>query len=626
MWFIYTILLIIVSIWLLFYIKTKEGFDNLTVESCDILRNNYTGKYSNKANDILDNNRIKEFKPVLESKIGLEDACYINNDPDNVKDVFMSDKTCSKEDPYWSSIDFIKDVKPSEQVLGTKYDKFDRCVFEIDKSKINNKSLDKFWQSWADEISTCDRITKSIKEENDVLNKKHAKLIGEFKNNESTIMNLNGNILGKNKQILELRKEIQDLQKDLVNKNEKYKTMSTAVGNADSIYNKLVNEKTAQISKLNNALKEIQKSFDELLPQYNKSKAEAEKLYGDIKELQDKIKPLAEQLNILYREVDTITKQREAILKDYRIKEEEKTNALARRKTAENNLQICNTTKEQLEKERNKVETDLNNCLIEIKEIETQLQRCESEKYQRDIEFNKLTKTFTKLKLLLNQSKTIYNTLVNKTIDEENKFKETQKAFPYLSCNEFIQKNKIANDTIVKCDKNVKETESKIEEIKKVIDQTEGALDKCEAFKEESRTKSTIILPHYVESCGDCSQACNDIYGFNGSFIMYNKQYSVCECSYTASDAFLDKTRVNNQAIVDKFVKGMPEMLVPPELECKKYENGKIGCLYKSIFFTNNQRFPGYQIICDEICGAKDTLSTINYGNNRLKLLCSKGC
>jgi peptidoglycan hydrolase CwlO-like protein len=625
MWYIYIILLIvlIVSIWLLFYIKIKEGFDNLTVESCDILRNNYNGKYLNKANDILDNNRIKEFKPVLESKAGLENACYINNDPDNVKDVFMSDKTCSKEDPYWASIDFIKDVKPSEQVLGTKYDKFDRCVFEIDKSKISNKSLDKFWESWADEISICDRITKSIQEENDMLNKKHQKLVGEYNSNENIIMNLNGNIIGKNKQILDLRNEIKELQENLVKKNEEYKTILASVGRAELIYDKLVKDKTAHISKLNNALKELQKSFNEILPQYTKSKEEAEKLYKDIKELRDKIKPLTEELNQLYREVDTIIKKNEAILQELRIKEEEKTNALAKRKTLENNLSICNTTKEQLEKERNRVEKELEDCLIQTKEIESQLQRCESEKYQRDIEFDKLTKMFTKLKILLNQSKTIYNTLVNKTIDEETKFKETQKAFPYTSCKEFIEKNKIANNTITKCDKSVKETESKIEEIKKVIDETKGALDKCEAFKEESRTKTTIILPHYVPSCGDCSQACNDIYGFKGSFITYNKEYAACECSYTASDAYLDKSRANNQAIVDKFSKGMPKILVDSSFDCKKYDNGKIGCVYNNGFYKNNQYYTGYQFIYDGICGANDTLSFSVVNNN---LVCKKAC
>lgn len=606
----YSILIVIAIVSLLcyyYYRRRLEKFDNLTVDSCNVLSNRYDGEYSNTAKNVLDNNRIKEFKPVLDTEV-LEDnveMCYMNNDAKSgMKDVFMVDKECSKNDPYFNSFDFITDVQPSEKILGTKYDKFDRCVLKIDKSKIDNDSLDRFWKTWGEETDICDRTTKSIKERNTVLKQKQKDLLSIYNKNEMIKMDLNMLITSRNKSMYDLKNQIEELHIKLQKTNEDYTEKAKMIGEGEKTYSSLVDSSNRQLNNLNNKKAELEKAISLIRPTFTKTKEAAETLYNDIKNLNDKIRPLKEEYNKVIKKVAEISSKREQAFKEIQLKEEEKAVLLATTAQKQNDLANCERIQRELKDQRDALSIELDNCIKEIIDLEKRLQRCRLETSNREQEYNVLNATYNKLKTLLNESKRIYNKVVNDTNIETSKFEETKKQYPYTSCIEFYEKSRIAKDTIAKCDADTANLDKKIDMIQNVLDKNDNALEACDKHTQELMIYRYIISPHYVKNpnCKSCDNLCANIYGRKGEAMRYNETIKSCECVYIGSKSQSKLTRINNDDIINSMRSG--GIKKDFDAKCQRYDNGGIGCIFADRWGNNP-----YQMVLNEVCHPNNTIS-----------------
>ena len=163
---------------------TTTGQDIVTsfaIEKCDILRSQQSlqdGYAEALQTEFLDGLRLTKFKPK-HSETNSNIHCFLFNDKaNNYYDLAMTSPPnidpCTKQNPLFSSSDFIKNVYSDTSPTDMFTFDLRKCVLEIDPSKVNDNTLSKFWSNVAsndcsintqglrNELSSCQQNLKNL--------------------------------------------------------------------------------------------------------------------------------------------------------------------------------------------------------------------------------------------------------------------------------------------------------------------------------------------------------------------------------------------------------------------------------------------------------------------------------
>ena len=154
-------------------------YDKSGVERCEALYANLSERanMSTKALEVMDNYvlglRLREWKPkdpIASSnyKPGYS-YCYMYYDSNNdVVDPIIKDKFCDKTNSIFNNTPMVSSIFLDDQRDRTHSLPYQKCIVEIDPSKVTTSNLDKFWSSIGDQqchslYATSQSKTKDLK-------------------------------------------------------------------------------------------------------------------------------------------------------------------------------------------------------------------------------------------------------------------------------------------------------------------------------------------------------------------------------------------------------------------------------------------------------------------------------
>lgn len=365
-------LIICILLAIILYVKVSKNTEHFSVigknakdvfrsefgdSTCDLLNNeNLAGDGKLMARQYISGNRIRQYKPKDDS-IDDSNKCYINYDTDNrSKDYILSDRSCSKDDPFFKNVNFIKNVYVDDKPEKTNNVSVNKCVLEIDKSKVNAVSLQKFWDSVGS--SECIQINKSILEYNKTLkdkldynNQVYGKQVIQYEDDLKFLDNQKRIISNFENEISELKNLIQSTEKDYENKNQETNDLITLAKKTDSSFK-------VQIQDLSKSYK---KSTDDYEVLYNdnltltKAKSELDSKYSD---LQDKFNILKKNYNLVTTYTNAFTIENNQLLDAYN-------NLLIAIVQLDKDIAICKDNSESCE--------ILSDCLSQINQLNSEI-------------------------------------------------------------------------------------------------------------------------------------------------------------------------------------------------------------------------------------------------------------
>lgn len=182
-------------------------------ESCDYLRtenNQMEQKTIDTMHAVLNGFRLNKWKPTTDTdnKNKNKKYCYLYDDKENhMKDIMM-DSVPGGCDGF-KNYEIVSDAFTTNHVDRTHTIPIQKCVLEIDPTKLVDSNLNAFWDSW--NHNRCEYLTTKykhdIREEQDVLNalKKeygilsnnnmsYDALLADLKRNEALCLNSNANL------------------------------------------------------------------------------------------------------------------------------------------------------------------------------------------------------------------------------------------------------------------------------------------------------------------------------------------------------------------------------------------------------------------------------------------------
>ena len=254
-------------------LKSKFG-----IEACSIL-NNQNLSMSNQvaANSYIPTGRFRKWKPLTHANTKASanvntsgiTHCYINNDLSaNEADYFMSGRKCSKEDPTFVNIAFIKDVFPDGQAQTTTSATPEKCVFEIDNDKVNTDSLNAFWGS----LGPTDCIQKNkylidlgnkLIETRRNLIAKQAQLVSHTESQASQIKSQQNVLQNLSDNVDDLHKDIDDVNHSITLTSKDKNTLQYELDNYVTLCASRKSELETKIATCSAALSQTTTSYND---------------------------------------------------------------------------------------------------------------------------------------------------------------------------------------------------------------------------------------------------------------------------------------------------------------------------------------------------------------------------
>ena len=564
---LYASLLLLAILYLLYsHMNVRERFSlNLTnlkkgigAEKCEILIPPVSDP---KVTNIMESGRIRSWKPTTGVDKTYNEYCFTNmNDP------FMADKSCSKDSKIFESTPFIKSVRLDDTLTQTKYAKDQKCVMEIDRSKVNEKSLNDWWTTWTSE-NECEQINKKIINTNIYLKKEKQKSIETLEELVNT-KRTNENI------IAQLIQEIKEMGIMLKNKEEIVNKLTTE-------YNQLL----AKMNEINDQFVKVKKTSEDIMTNLRNKKVKVDIEHADIKniwdELNNKIKILEREKELnrkQYLEMQikysNMMKEFSKKQKEYEIKfqtfqslRDENTTCQAELKTETENYSRCKINLDSRKIVLKNEVIALQNCQVLKKKCDTDtaaalrnLEEAKKELEKIKIAKEKCYREYNKCMAALKEVEASYQ------IEKEN-FAESRRLRPYESCKQFTDKTKTNKEYIIKCNRNEKDVQDykkQIIDIQKLLNGMNT--DSCEKAIADLRVNN-IAISHLLPcnggaaSCQSCEQLCKTINGREGTAIgtVYDlgvnpNGRNACICQYVGTKNHIPISQRNNDNVVNNWL------------------------------------------------------------------------
>ena len=290
------IIIIVCFIVLLFIRKSKEHFMDLETpsdlvslrtdfapETCDVLQSFDLDQNNLEIqNTYLSANRIRKLKKEGHNE---SNSCYIDDDPKNgIQDYVMKNASCDFNNGMFQNVPFITDVYSDDKKDRSRNFPVNKCVFNIDPTKINTNSLNAFWSNLTD--LECQQqsmaLSNDIQSYIDQVSQCHGYLYLE----DDTLRTLQNQINDKNIVTQELE-------------NTKYNLQQTVQKLLDNI-----NELADDAKRLNDKINQMQGSLETCLKDKSMNKSDWKSKYAKLK---SDYATLMERLTLLQQEFNRLT-------------------------------------------------------------------------------------------------------------------------------------------------------------------------------------------------------------------------------------------------------------------------------------------------------------------------------
>lgn len=249
------------------------------IESCDILRPTDDLEMDGKSQDMmrsaLDGHRINAYKPQKGDPVAEENGynpnamsyCYMYNDrPNNMQDYMLdpSNGGCSMNNILFKNMPFINKVYSTPVKDDTHAVPVEKCVLEMDGTKITTENLNAFWGNFGE--SSCEGISEPIRTDIKKVETEKREIEQDLKALLAEIEKY-GEDLEKNKGDLTICQEKkQKKESDLKDKTTEYHTtyekyIETRDAYADNV--KKHEDKTARQDELTSSVADYEKLVDQ---------------------------------------------------------------------------------------------------------------------------------------------------------------------------------------------------------------------------------------------------------------------------------------------------------------------------------------------------------------------------
>lgn len=390
-----TVLIIIVFVYT--PTKYKEHFsttDNLTTlqtdfasytaqaapETCNLLAAqsfDIDKKNIEIQNTYLSANRIRKLKK--ENSI-TNNSCYIDNDPKNgIQDYVMKNSTCDKTNAIFKNVPFITDVYSDDKKDRSRNFPVNKCVFDVDPTKINTNSLNAFWNNMQD----VECLQQSMALSNDI------------QSYIDQLFQCHGNLYLQDDMLKVLKAQVNDrntVTQELENvKYDLTQTIQNLLANIQELADDTtrINTQIEQIqSSLKTCLDDKSKNKNDWIDKHTTLKTKYSTLLERLAMLKKQFDKLTEDLKICHKQLDKVNKQIgiwqkehnlmqpafQIIVKNLKVAEDQlaqiKKDLAAcniKKNACEKELFKVNATIDDLQNKYNKCKTDLNVCVPDQK-------------------------------------------------------------------------------------------------------------------------------------------------------------------------------------------------------------------------------------------------------------------
>ena len=537
-----------------------------SIQPCSILNNSK----HDIADRVLGNNRIKKYDPISGGINNNIETCYINYDrKSGIADNFMGDKKCSMSEEYWQkqkSNGLINNVYNSTEHVSSKYDSFNRCIIEINKDGINDKSLDDFWYEWGDQDKICDRIDGN---NSAILEEVKKVYFAAFEMNKDILhqidtikINLHKNYFSNDN----VCKDIKDVNcHDCIDEyHVRNEALTQELADKQNDYNTELSLVEIRIKDLNNCSNFYTKdnaSLDDHINSQSGLIATVTSKEAESNILLERIDELTSELTIATTEAATskinlhkfnkLLEYKENVLTEIKQIYSEKSNLLIEK---EKELTQVESNTVEIEQNISSLLVTIDTLIVEELSLHSKLI---TTKADIDIWTNKHDIATESNNVLQN----VFTAVTTALLTEDPEFKGTKTAFPYSSCVADIPE--IETDTL-----DIDELRDKIEVVTNRIDELD--LEECEKESQFLKMESFNLFPFYVRplNCGgrnkntaneSCVQICVegvkevlklDVDDISRGVSRYNEQIGLCECKVIGYKEHESLVRRNNEKVM----------------------------------------------------------------------------
>ena len=379
------IIIVILIVSLSFFATTKEAFTSATTttlptdvnaqlrtnfgsEKCSNLESpNLTGNARMMASQYIDTNRIKQWKPENASTLQ-GDFCYVNYDIDNnADDYLMAKRSCDKSDPFFASIPFVKKAFVDKVADKTNDVSTTKCVFELDKSKINKDTLQKFWNDVG--TSECIQLNMSILELNENLKKQKERNTDIYNGKVQIFQGHEAEIARQLHTIQQLTVELKQEKETYSQRQSDYQTNLKARNDLQNRYREIDQDGKSKISFQTKNLEECTKIKEDRQSQQSQLQQKVNDISGKLTALQADFDVLQAVYKSLAKTVTDLSHDNKSLAEDYQKVTSNLLDCQNKLNSCQDNLNNLKQAvayhtqkKSSLQTELAKCQSDLNDC------------------------------------------------------------------------------------------------------------------------------------------------------------------------------------------------------------------------------------------------------------------------
>jgi DNA repair exonuclease SbcCD ATPase subunit len=375
------------------------------------------------ASDYIDTKRFKKWKPKEKSNISSEkniEYCYINNDISNgTQDYMMSKRTCDTNNPLIQHVPFILDAFPDNVIENTQLYPNKKCVFKIDKSKVNQQDLSYFWGS---NVGPSDCIQK-----NAYITELYDTLLNEQSLLKMSESELRSKLQQMDVMISEQAKRKQQLEEETSSCRQMNESLNTylrqTLEERDQLRTAFQNNETECVQrevKLRNDTQDCNQNLATMKEMHKNITIDHDKLKRKHADLQSSYSSVRQSLQSLQLTHNKLVTNHQALNTDYDTKQKELGTCSIARKECYSQLEQCMPKLAELQKEVATLIDTYNTCDRNRAECNNKLGQCHQDVANLSQQIQQYKDQLTSCNQSLETCKTQQASL-NVTIDDQNR-------------------------------------------------------------------------------------------------------------------------------------------------------------------------------------------------------------